>query len=376
MYVYTHTKTIKESLMRETVLVLFGGMSVESDISVITGVQAANNLSNKFDSVFVYIDKTGKWWTAENLLDLKIYADFHKFAKKKKRVSFVVGESTLFVKKNKKFIPLKKIDSVLNCCHGNLGEDGAVQGYLKCCYVPQTSSLTTSSALCMDKSFMKDIFKANGINTPDCFILRPKDSIKSTLEFPVIVKPCNLGSSIGISVCHNKEEFKTAVALAFEFDNKILVEKLVENLKEFNCACFEYKGKMFLSSVCEVENKEEIYTFEDKYLSKNNKTKEAEQELAAKIKAITQKIYQLFDCQGVVRVDFLYDEKNSVLYANEINTIPGSLAFYLFKDTNFKDLLNCLIEQSKINYEKESHLIKSFDSEAIQVFASVKTIKK
>ena len=137
----------------------------------------------------------------------------------------------------------------------------------------------------------------------------------------MIVKPANLGSSIGISVCHNEKEFDDAVQLAFSFDEKILVEKLVENLKEFNCACFSIHDELFSSSVCEVSINGEVFTFEDKYISTNGKILEVNKNLSKKIKNLTEKVYQLFDCKGIVRVDFLYDELEKILYVNKVKNL-------------------------------------------------------
>ena len=167
------------------------------------------------------------------------------------------------IKKNKLF-KVCDIISVLNCCHGNIGEDGALQGVLKCCGVATTSSGVASSALCMDKSFMKDIFQANDIPSPTyvyfdrCAYEKNAEKIvkeaESKIKYPMIVKPANLGSSIGISVCKTRKELTEALNLAFKFDSKILIEKLVENLKEFNCACFKFGRDYFSSAVSEVKN--------------------------------------------------------------------------------------------------------------------------
>lgn len=368
-------------------MILYGGKSVEHDISVITTMQVLNNLPKQYDFLPVYIDRNGLWWNAENLNDIKIYSNFEKYAKKPCQISLVLGKNRVLKKKKNKFVEAEEISSVLNCCHGSVGEDGSVQGVFNICDVAQTCSLVTSSALCMDKAFMKDVLKANSIETPEsvCFDICTYENLKekkikeiiSKIKFPLIVKPSNLGSSIGISFCKNEEELKSALDLAFEFDRKVVVEKMVENLKEFNCACFFFKRNCFVSNVAQVTNKKEIYTFEDKYLSSGTKTQEVNIKLSKKIKTLTEKIYKLFDCQGVVRVDFLYDEKQEKLFVNEINTIPGSMAFYLFKDVPFKDLIASIIEQSLISKENNDKLVKFFDSDALKLFDEVaSSIKK
>lgn len=362
--------------MKEKVVLIYGGKSVEHDISIITALQAKKHLPKNYDYLMIYMDKTGLFWTADNLEDIDVYSDFEKKAKNKREITFFLGKNVILVKKKNKFVFKDKVLAILNCCHGGAGEDGALQGLFEVCQVPQTSSGVTSSALCMDKAFMKDILKANSIKTAPyvyfdrCAYDKLKAKVLKGLNFPIIVKPANLGSSIGISVCKSKEEFADAVELAFEFDDKILAEKLVENLKEFNCACFNFQGQTFVSHVNFVKNDGKIYTFQDKYLSNQPNSAEAEKKLAKKIQTLTEKLYKLFDCQGIVRVDFLFDEKKQELFVNEINSIPGSLAFYLFKDVPFKDLLGAMIEQSIfVSHEKEK-LYKTFDSDALKIFAN------
>lgn len=364
--------------MKDKVLLVYGGKSVEHDISIITALQVMKNFPKEYDLLPLYIDKKGIWWNAENLDEIEIYSNFQKYAKKRKQATLVLGENKILLKKGSKFSQSFNIFSVVNCCHGNIGEDGALQGVFEACDMKQSSSSVVSSALCMDKAFMKDVLKANDIASPKYVVLNKctydenKDKIVEKIEekvnFPLIVKPANLGSSIGISVCNDIQEIFPAIQLAFEFDNKIVVEEMVDNLREFNCACFEYKNRFVLSKVNEIKNKGEIYSFEDKYLSSVADNQDVDETLTNYIRKLTQKLYKLFECQGIVRVDFLYDSKSKILYVNEINTIPGSLAFYLFKDISFKDLIISMIEQSKIKYDQEQELIKSYDSEALNIF--------
>lgn len=363
--------------MKEKTLILYGGKSVEHDISIITALQVQRALSGMEEFLPIYIDKSGNWWTAENLAEQSIYADFNRLAKKKCQVSFLLGKNILLKKKGGKFIEFVSVSAVLNCCHGNVGEDGAVAGILKACDIPHTSASTLSASLCMNKGLFKDVLKANDIPTPE-YIYFDKENIKTKkIKLPVVVKPCSLGSSIGVSKCTNFDELSKAIDLAFNFDNYVIVEKLVENLREFNCACLMYKDEFLLSNVTEVENDGKIFSFDDKYLSATSKNKETASVLARKIKNLTLKVYKLFSLSGIVRIDFLYDEKKDELYVNEINTIPGSLAFYLFKDFSLKDLVLAAIEQCKVDKVKDDKLIKTFESDAIEFFSkNIPTAKK
>lgn len=370
--------------MKKTIVVLFGGESVEHDISIITGVQALRTLQKVCDVMGVYIDKKGIWWAGENFEDSKIFEDFERFAKKKRQVSFLLGTNTLLVKKQGKFVPFKDIDAVVNCCHGNVGEDGSVQGLLKVCGVAHSSPNVLSSALCMDKVFMKNVLNDHSIQTPKHCVLKKEEfkakgllDVSKTLPFPLVVKPARLGSSIGIGVANNMRQLKESVDVAFEFDEKVLCEEMVTFLREFNCACFNFKGDIFLSRVNEVENKSEIFSFEDKYLSKKNKSKHPDKNLEKEIKGLTEKVYKLFECRGIVRVDFLFNDEKKVLYVNEINTIPGSLAFYLFEDLKFEDVLLSIVEQAQVDFKKDKQFVKTFESDALKIFnQEIKMLKK
>ncbi len=363
-------------------VILFGGASVEHDISIITAVQTMWAIGKGV--LPIYVDRKGIWWTADNLDDVSVFENFEKKAKNKKKLTLLLGTNQLLQEKRGKFVKFDRISCVINCCHGRIGEDGCVQGLFKLCDICETSSNPTTMALCMDKTFMKDVFKANDIKSPAYVYFDKCEYEQNTklhkkiekIGFPLVVKPANLGSSIGISVCKNEKELSDAINLAFEFDRKVLIEEFVQNLKEFNCACFVYKSQLFTSSVVEVKNKKEIFSFEDKYLCEESTSCEAEKRLAKKVQILTEKIYKLLGCSGVVRVDFLYDAKQEVLYVNEVNAIPGSLSFYLFKGVPFKELLNSLVLQAKQEKIEDEKLLTTFESDALKIFKSAGEMRK
>ena len=368
--------------MKEKVLILYGGPSVEHDISIITALQAMRFLPKKFDFLPIYIDRNGVWWTADNLQDIKIYKNFHAFAKEKKQVTLCLGKKLLLKKRGNKFISLCEVLSVLNCCHGRIGEDGCLQGVCESCDIAYTSCNEKTSAICMDKVFVKDVLEKNGIETTqyvwfdgDFDVGLAKKKVKN-LGYPVVIKPANLGSSIGISVCKTEDELEKAFSLAKEFDDKILVEKLVSPLREFNCACLLYKENFFVSKVNEVSDKGEIYSFEDKYIQRLVQAKKVDKSIEKKIKRLTERVYKLLGCRGVVRVDFLFDDKEKKLYVNEINTIPGSLAFYLFENVKFSELIECLVDESLDEKNKKRQKVTSFESGALNIFEEVQFLSK
>lgn len=368
--------------MKEKVLIVYGGKSVEHDISIITAMQTLRFVPKECDFLPIYIDRNGIWWTAENLQDISIYKNFTKRAKNKKQVSLLLGDKVLLQEKHGKFIPVCNVLSILNCCHGNVGEDGKLQGVFESCGLAHTSCDTKISAVCMDKVILKDILEQNGIKTPeymwfqqDCELSNIKSKVKK-LGYPVVVKPANLGSSIGVSVCKNEGDLDAALETAFEFDKKVLIEKMIQPLREFNCAGFLYKDNVFVSRVNEVENDGMLYTFENKYIQKTPQVKKVKITLERQIKNLTAKVYKMLGCAGIVRVDFLFDDKDKILYVNEINTIPGSLAFYLFENIKFTELIRCLIEQSLEEKKKKDKFVTSFDSDALNIFENTKFVVK
>lgn len=349
----------------EKILVIFGGKSVEHDISIITGLQAMRAIKNDYKMLPIYVDDEGKFWTGENLADLNIYADFHALVKNKKQVLFNFGCGSVSIKgalKTKKFVPT----CALVCMHGTNGEDGTISAILAAANICYTCPDMASSAICMDKAAAKIILKAVGLPVTD-FVCQNKideREIVKKLSYPIIVKPARCGSSIGIQKCANLSELKFAIDVAKNYDTKLIFEHFIENRREFNCACMIFNDKCTLSKVCEVKSSG-CYSFDEKYLQeKPSSTFKVEKLLANKIKLLTKKAAQALECEGVIRVDFLMDEEGEI-YINEINTIPGSLAFYLFG--NMREVCCELIEGAR--QRKERTLITKHQSQALSIFA-------
>ena len=359
--------------MKDNIYIFFGGESVEHDISIITAMQV---LKVYKDLIPVYIGRNGVMHMAENLNDVKIYSNFQKLAKGVKDVSFVNGKPYLAVKRGGKYSKFLPVSFALLCTHGRFGEDGELQGILDSCHIPYSSSNSISCAICMDKIFMKDVLISRKIQTIKSYPLNFKEylvnkekvikEIEREIKYPLILKPARLGSSIGIRVCKTALDLDEAVNFCAKFDDRILVEKYLSNIDEYNCACVHMNKEVVISEVQKVGKTSEVYSFEEKYLKNSVKNEEKiDKNLKKQIKNLTSKVYHVFNCFGVVRVDFIYDKDKGKLYVNELNTIPGSLAFYLFKNMKFKDLVICLIEEGK---ERREQFITAYDSEALEVF--------
>lgn len=333
-------------------------MSCEHDISIITGLQAMSACGR--DNIGVYIDECGVWWTSDGFDSVNAVKN-KRF--KGKRVHIRAGEPFLYCK-NKR---LCKIDTALLCMHGMLGEDGALQGLLEMSGIAYTGSGILASAVGMDKLCSKKIFKAAGLKVAPYVALSratyEKDvstalkPIKTKLGYPVIVKPCNLGSSIGISVAKTQDELYTALRVAFEWDDVVIVEKAIENFTEINCAVIgDGPFDDFLGGEADPSDTEQpvgwesFLTFSDKYAGDVKATRhkipaDVSDEINDKIKSLAVKAYKAVGCCGVARIDFLVSGED--IYVNEINTIPGSLSNALFKsEIDFTKLIDLLLDRA------------------------------
>ncbi|MGN1208570.1 MAG: D-alanine--D-alanine ligase family protein [Christensenellales bacterium] len=360
----------------KNLIVLFGGKSAEHDISLITANLALNALDEQKYNIFpIFIDKLNHWFWAKNFKN-NITQNFDKV-----EVFLKFGEKSLFKKTLFGIKKIVDIDCALLCCHGLHGEDGTIQSVLELCNIPYSSSNPLSSGICMDKVVMKILLEKFEFNVvPYLYFYRQDfeqnkseifEKIEKKLDFPVIIKPANLGSSIGISVAKNRVELEKAVETALCFDNKILVEKALENFKEINCACLGHAKDVIISSLEEPISYKEFLTFDEKYLSSNKKS--AKRIYPAKVSIDTKKeiqqssaeIFDKFELSGVVRIDFMICD--NIVYVNEINTIPGSVAYYLFEKENlsFSEVLDKMIDSATMKQAEKQNLTYAFKSEVL-----------
>ena len=355
----------------KNILVFYGGKSCEHDVSIITGVLTLNSLDkNLFNPVPVYIHSDGEWYSGKELFDVTFYKNFNP--KKLSKVTLLSNGKTLY-KKGKIIKKLYEIYSAVNCMHGLNGEDGSLSGLLKLHNIPLASPDVFGSSLAIDKEFTKIALKGIGVKTLPYAVINKKaylknqeeviSDIESKLSYPIIIKPANLGSSIGVCCASDSKELKNRLKNAFIYDDKLLVEPRLENFIELNCGGYRCDEKTVISEVEKPVSLNEILTFKDKYEGfKGGGEREFPAKIPAKItskvKAITKKVYESFGFSGIIRVDYLL--KDGTLYLNEINTVPGSLAHYLFSETlsGFTDILTRLIENS----------VEQFNSYALRKF--------
>jgi D-alanine-D-alanine ligase len=373
--------------------VLFGSRTAEHDVSVISGLQILENANkSKYNAFPVYISRKGEWFIGEPLRDIKTYKDFDPGQKGLTKVFLppVPGMNGLYRATSGGLFAgsgkVCNIDCAILAMHGMHGEDGTLQGLFELADIPYSSSGVTGSALGMDKIVMKGVFQSMGLPTlPGKYFYRSEWSKNpekvldeaSMLGFPLFVKPANLGSSIGIGKAADRESLRRALDVAAGYDRRILAERAIEKPVEINCACLGYAGET-IPSLCEQPASwQEYLTFEDKYTrgegSKGMKSLSRQipapigEELTKRIQDMTCEIFRMFECKGVVRIDYMLDKASGEIFVNEINTIPGSFAFYLYEPMGikFRQLIDKLVEYAYLAALEKQKSSFAFESEIL-----------
>lgn len=402
-------------MSKMNIAVIFGSRSCEHDVSIISALQLIEAAKTAGYTITpVYISREGLWYTGDALMNIETFREFNPMAKGITRVNLDVSANAgdlwawppqragLFAKVP---APIAHIDAAIPVLHGLHGEDGTVQGMLDMANIPYASSGVLGSAVGMDKIAMKQILRGAGYPVLD-FVWFTRDQLKTQREeiiakiekkikYPAFVKPAALGSSIGVSKATSREELEKAIDLAASYDRRILVEVGINHPVEINCAALGY-GEDVMASVCEMpvpSTGDKFLNFFEKYLRNAGVKGESSRgmkslsrvvpapigdELTGRIQKMTKEIFSLLDCRGTVRVDFILDE-NDMLYVNEPNTIPGSLAFYLWKEcgVSFADLVDRMVEGALRAHADKNQNVYAFDSTILQkVVAGTKGAKR
>lgn len=353
----------------KNIAVFFGGTTVEHDVSVITGVLTLNSLNKSvYSPVPIYVHKDGTFYTGDELFDIENYKALN--FKKLKKAAFFSGDRTVYSVKGKKIKPVCILAAAINCLHGERGEDGAISGLCGLSGIPLASPDILSSAVSMDKCATKIFLK--GINVPTIQYVKIEKAadVKSAekLGFPLIIKPARSGSSFGIRKVVKKDDLYSAYAYALKFDDKIIAERCAENFIEINCAAY-FNGEKIIVSECEQpKGGGDILSFADKYKDGERVfPAKIDKELSDTIKKYTAKVYAALGFSGIIRIDYIIENKK--IYLNEINSVPGSLAYYLFTKTTkeFGKILQTLIETAEKEFNRRSTLEREFKSEILDV---------
>lgn len=399
--------------MKIKVGVIFGGETVEHEVSVISAIQAMNKIDEeKYEIIPIYITKDREWYTGEVLKDIDAYQDLNLLKKYSDNVVlYYKNGSYVLQQKNGLFKRVvKEIDIAFPIVHGTNVEDGVLQGYLQTIGIPFVGPNVYGAVAGQDKTIMKDIWASAKLPMTkyvwfyDVDYRQDSSSVVekvNKLKYPVIVKPATTGSSVGINVCGDEESLKEAIDEAIQYDCKIVVEEVVENLKEVNIAVMGNYENQKVSEIEEVISGNKFLTYADKYIgggkgklkggfkapvktsskgmaSANRKLPaDLDEKTRKEIERIATEAFKALGSAGNARIDFLIDEKTNKVYINEINSIPGSLAFYLWdaKNINFTQLLDDMINVGIKDYKKRISKTHSFETNILQGFAAHGGIK-
>lgn len=398
--------------MKIKIGVIFGGRSVEHEISIITANQAMTNINEeKYEIVPIYISKAGLMYTGEKLLKLESYKNLDNLLKELTQITIVNDGKNINIVR----YPMKKlgnniintIDVAFPTMHGTNGEDGTVAGYLEMLQVPYIGCDMLSASIGMDKIMMRRVLKEAQIPSLDYVAFYSTDYIKEEekiineieekLRYPLIVKAGNLGSSVGIKKAKTNAELKEAIEYSMQFSDRVMVENAIVNLKEVNCSIIGDTSNAIASECEEPLGSDEILSYQDKYIS-GGKTKAGEvaggskgmatlqrklpaeisDEMKSEIQELAIKTFKVLGCSGVSRIDFLVDNDTNDIYVNEINTIPGALSYYLWEATGktFEKEIDELVDIALKRKREREKLVFSYDQNILAMQGSKIGIKK
>lgn len=395
----------EEQQMKLNVAVFFGGESVEHEVSVISAHQAMDALDHeKYNVIPVYISKDRRLFTSEQM------GDIHFFTGRK--LDAVIEDCTqiYIVRENNKAVikpvrtkmfgakDLGTIDVAIPVMHGTNGEDGTIQGYLEMLKIPYAGCDLYGAAVGQDKVLMKHILADNGLPMANWFwvygneIDEHEDEVLAKVHkliYPVILKPARTGSSVGISIAHNDEEYLECFADARQYDEKVITEKVIRPMREINCSVLGDGMNCETGVLEEVSSvsKDELLNFKDKYQGGGKGAKGAKsgsksagmastarivpapltEAETAHIQDLAKKTFRALGSSGVCRIDFMMDADTKHVYVNEINTIPGSLAYYLWsaKGVSFTELMDRLVNLALERERRRSRMTTSFDTDLL-----------
>lgn len=386
--------------MKTNIGVFFGGRSTEHEISVISASQAMSAINrDRYDVTPIYISKQGRWYTGDALLDVANYRDTGALLAKCQEVYMrpIYGDYNLYRKKKPMFGSdvVTRLDVVIPVLHGSNGEDGIFEGVLETIGIPYAGCNTLASANGMDKITMKMILQASGVPVVTYIWFTDKQwfaqrdelitEIEARIGYPVIVKPANLGSSVGIGRVLDREQLLEKVEDAERYSSRIIVEHMVEQLQEINCSVLGDADDYRMSVLEEPIKSGEILSYEDKYMggAKGAKGMQASQkripadlpdDTTKRIQFLAGETFRVLGCHGVSRVDMIVDQSNGKIYVNEINTIPGSLSFYLWEASgiSFEHLMDRLVTLAVKRKREQGLKTVSYDHNIFSMKGGVK----
>lgn len=383
-------------MMKLNVGVIFGGKSVEHEMSIITAIQAMDNMDrDKYEIIPIYITKDLQWYTGGCLRFVDTFKDFDLIKRYSKKVH-LVNKDGRFILQSANFIKKEvcELHLAFPIVHGANIEDGTVQGYLNLVGIPYVGSNIYSSVVGQDKVFMKQVLTASNIDIVkyvwfgERFYRNKKDELFKQideLKYPLVVKPSNLGSSIGIELVKRKEELDSTIERTFKFCNKIIIEEFIEDSIEYNCSVLLTKNGNITSEIEEITTNKEIREYGDKFIRDDDDDSSIKrvypanisEKLRNEIQLTSLAVFKMLNMKGTARIDFIYDTKNKKLYVNEVNTIPYCFSHHLWdaKNISYRELLNIMMKDAIDSVVKMEGMTLTLDSDIVKGMDN-KTIKE
>lgn len=376
--------------MKLKIGVLFGAKSVEHELSILTAIQAMEQIdSNKYEIIPIYITKDLQFYTGGMLRYIDSYRDFDLIKKYAKKVNLInkdgrfILQSCGIIKKE-----INEIHIAFPIVHGAKTEDGTLQGYLQLLGIPCIGNSVYASAAGQDKVFMRQILNSSSLPLTNYvwffdtdFINNKEELFKkiNDLKYPLILKPATLGSSIGIEIIKQKEELESAIEKAIKYDNKILIEEAIENLVEYTCSVLGNTSRVETSDIEEIIKNDGIKKYSDKILKpidlENNENlvrnmpADISQKLKKEIEEYSKETFRLLNLEGIASIDFLYDKNTKKLYVDEVNTIPNYFSHHLWENKNvsYREITNYLISETLKKVNKENNMTLTIENNVIEV---------
>lgn len=383
--------------MKLNVGVIFGGKSLEHEMSIITAVQAMDNIDKeRYEVIPIFVTKDRQWYTGGCLRFIDTYKDLDLLKRYTKKVNLInrdghyILQTSGFVKRE-----VCQLHLAFPIMHGANGEDGTIQGYLNLIGIPYVGSNIFSAAVSQDKVFVKQILKSNDIPVTkfvwfgERFYRNKKEELFKQLDelsYPLILKPATLGSSLGIEIITRKEEIDSTIERSFKMDTKIVIEEMIEDAVEYNCSVLLTPNGNITSEIEEITTNKDIRTYSDKFVYEDTDESSIKRVLPAKlsdklrrdIEFYSLSVFKMLNMRGTARVDFLYDKKHNKLYVNEVNCIPFCFAHHLWKARNitYKELLNIMLKDAVENEVRTQQMVLTMDDNDIIKKMTNRTIKE
>ena len=373
--------------MKINIGVIFGGKSVEHEISIITAIQAMNNIDkDKYEVFPIYITKDLQWYTGGCLKFIDTFKDFDLIKRYAKRVN-LINSNGRFILQTCGLIKreLTELHLAFPMVHGANVEDGSIQGYLNMVGIPYVGSNTYSSEIAQDKVFTHQLLQAIGVPVTkfvwfgERFYRNKKEELFKQidgLKYPLIIKPSTLGSSIGIEKIDRKEELDSTIERVFKYDNKLIIEEAIEDMVEYNCSVLLTEKGNITSDIEEIISTKGIREYGDKYINDDDKESpitraypaKLSQKLQEEIEMLSLTVFKMLNLKGTARIDFLYDKTNKKLYVNEVNSIPNCFTHHLWESRNisYKELLTIMIEDAIKAVVKKEGMTLTLDSDILK----------